>query len=250
MNATVIIPARYSSKRFSGKPLVKIAGKSMVQRVYENAEKAKKTNRVFVATDDERIAEAVLKFGGKYIMTSEKHTSGTDRVGEAADIIGLKDNDIIINVQGDQPMFDYRCLDQLVEPFEEGFDSMTTLIYKIVDPNELTNPKDVKTVFDNQGFAIYFSRLPIPYDRDGSECDRYKHLGFYAYTKKFLDKFRSLPEGNLEKTEKLEQARALENGMKIKTIITEYDSFEVDTPEDIKKAEKIIAGKYQHHSSV
>jgi len=242
MKGTVIIPARYSSSRFPGKPIALISGKSMIRRVYENAYKSQNIKDVLVATDDIRIIKEVRSFGGKYVVTSKFHKSGTDRVAEAAYIIGLKEDDIIINVQGDQPLFDFRCLDDILTPFETGFDGMSTLVCEITKPEELTDPKDVKAVFDNQGFALYFSRASIPYNRDSLTINnnKYKHLGFYAYTKKFLEKFTSLPEGELEKKEKLEQLRALEYSLKIKIVITNYDSFEIDVPEDIKKAEKLI----------
>jgi 3-deoxy-manno-octulosonate cytidylyltransferase (CMP-KDO synthetase) len=245
--ATVIIPARYASSRFQGKPLALISGKSMIRRVYENAQKFSAIKDVFIATDDERIAKEAKSFGGKYIITSTKHKSGTDRAAEAADIIGLTKEDIIINVQGDQPLFDFRCLAEIITPFKTGFDGMSALVCRITKPEEITDPKDVKTVFDKNGFALYFSRASIPYDRDGLSLNNtyYKHLGFYAYTKRFLEKFASLPEGDLEKREKLEQLRALEYGLKIKIVVTSYDSFEIDLPSDIKKAEKIISEKFQ-----
>jgi 3-deoxy-manno-octulosonate cytidylyltransferase (CMP-KDO synthetase) len=173
-------------------------------------------------------------------MTSAKNRSGTDRAGEAAGILGMASEDIIINVQGDQPLVDPRCLDQLVKPFSTGKDvEMSTLAFKITDPGEITNPKDVKLVFDGHGRALYFSRSPIPFGRDaGERFDTYKHLGVYAYTRRFLDKFRSLPEGTLERIEKLEQLRVLEHGYQIRVVVTEYDSPEVDLPDDILRIEK------------
>lgn len=242
MQTVVIIPARYKSTRFRGKPLAKICGKPMIQWVYENSKKAGRISQVVVATDDDRIAETVRSFGGNVMMTSEKHLSGTDRVAEAAEKLGLSSTDIIVNVQGDQPLIDPGCLDNVVKPFSDdsGFD-MTTLALKIVHKEEIANPKHVKVTFDRNGIALYFSRSPIPFGRDRSaENDTYKHLGVYAYTRQYLDIFRNLPEGRLEQLEKLEQLRALENGHKIKVILTDFDSPEVDIPEDIGKIEHIL----------
>jgi 3-deoxy-manno-octulosonate cytidylyltransferase (CMP-KDO synthetase) len=242
MKTVVIIPSRYGSTRFPGKSLAHIAGKPMIKWVCEKAEQAKNVTDVYVATDDRRIYDIVLGFGGKAVMTSEKNRSGTDRIGEAAEKIDLGQDDIIINVQGDQPFFNPHCLDQLVEPILRDPDlSMSTLAFKIVDENEITNSKDCKVTFDHQGYALYFSRSPIPFGRDPRiPFDTYKHLGFYAHTRRFLDIFRTLPEGNLEKIEKLEQLRALEYGHRIKVVITEYDSPEVDLPEDIARMENIL----------
>lgn len=242
MKSVVIIPARYHSTRFEGKPLAKICGKPMIQRVFENSIKAEKISRVVVATDDDRIAEAVRAFGGEVIMTSAQNRSGTDRVAEAAEKMGLSSKDIIVNVQGDQPLIAPQCLDEVIRPFyDDSAIEMSTLAFKIIRKEEITNPKDVKVTFDQKGFALYFSRSPIPFGRDRStEFDTYKHLGIYAYTKKYLDIFRNLPEGRLEQIEKLEQLRALEHGHNIKVVLTEYDSPEVDLAEDIERIEKIL----------
>ena len=242
MKTVVIIPARYQSTRFPGKPLAKICGKPMIQWVYENSKKAEKIDDVIVATDDDRIAQAVIAFGGKVVMTSDQNRSGTDRAAEAADRLGLSSKDIIVNVQGDQPLIDPRCLDDVVRPFfDEPEISMSTLAFKIVRKEEITNPKDVKVTFDQNGFALYFSRAPIPFGRDqNTEFDTYKHLGVYAYTRQYLDIFRNLPEGRLEQIEKLEQLRALEHCHKIKVIITDYDSPEVDLAEDVGRVEEIL----------
>mmetsp|Transcript_1300 Transcript_1300/g.954 ORF Transcript_1300/g.954 Transcript_1300/m.954 type:complete len:246 (+) Transcript_1300:182-919(+) len=243
MKIIVIIPARYDSSRFSGKPLALIGGKSMIQRVYKSAKKSKSVTDILVATDDKRIVNLVDKFGGKFVFTSKSCRSGADRVAEAADIYGLSSDDIIVNIQGDQPLLDFRCIDEVVQPFFQGFREMSTLGYKIVNKDEITNPKDVKVVFDRKGFALYFSRSPIPCSRDEEySFDTYKHLGVYAYTKNFLEKFKKLKEGKLERIEKLEQLRALEYGFKIKVVITKYDSPEVDLPEDIKRIERMIEG--------
>ena len=242
MKVVVIIPARYGSSRLGGKPLKLIAGKAMIQRVYERVCLAPIVTEVVVATDDTRISDAVKKFGGRTIMTSADHHSGSDRVAEASRKMGLAMNDIVVNVQGDQPLLDPRCLDQVVAPFATDPQvTISTLVFKIVDPREISDPKDVKVVFDHQGWALYFSRSPIPHDRDGrGGFDIYKHLGVYAYTREFLETFRKIPEGCLEKIEKLEQLRALEAGYRIKVVVTTHDSPEVDLPGDIQRIEKHI----------
>ena len=234
-----VIPSRYASSRFEGKPLTMIAGKPMIQRVYEQAQKSKAISKTIVATDDRRIFDAVKSFGGKAVMTSEECRSGTDRVAQTADILNLAPDEIIVNIQGDQPIFNPATLDEMIAPFEDDPNIvMSTLAFKIVDKREITDPKDVKVTFDNNGFAMYFSRAQIPFPRDkDTDADFYKHLGFYAYKKKFLDKLVKLPTGTCEHIEKLEQLRVLEFGFKIKVVITPYDSPEIDLPEDIKRIE-------------
>jgi 3-deoxy-manno-octulosonate cytidylyltransferase (CMP-KDO synthetase) len=243
MKKVAIIPSRYGSSRFEGKPMALIAGKPMIQHVYEAASRSQSIDQVAVATDDARIYDAVTQFGGLALMTSTAHRSGTDRVAEAAQQLGLSMGDVIINVQGDQPLMDPRCLDEVVAPFYEDADlGMSTLAFCIVDPQEYTNPKDVKVVSDGQGNALYFSRAPIPCGRDdGDPFDSFKHLGIYAYTRRFLELFRSLPTGRLENIEKLEQLRALEYGHTIRVVVTAYDSPEVDLPSDISRIEKLMA---------
>ncbi len=211
----------------------------MIQRVYEQTQKSSAVTQAIVATDDERIVAAVKSFGGEAVMTSDTCRSGTDRVAETADLMGLGSDEIIINIQGDQPVFDPRCLDELIGPFKEDQDlMMSTLAFKIEDEREITDPKDVKVTFDRNGFAMYFSRAQIPFPRDNQAgVDFYKHLGFYAYTKEFLDRIITLPTGTCEDVEKLEQLRVLEFGYQIKVVVTPYDSPEIDLPEDIKRIE-------------
>ncbi len=242
MKTVVIIPARYGSTRFEGKPLAQIAQKPMIAHVCERCGRADCVSEVVVATDDSRIFDVVTRLGCRAVMTGEKNRSGTDRVAEAADRMGLGTDDIIINVQGDQPLIDPRCLDAVAAPLQEDPSTdMSTLAFKIVNPEEITNPKDVKVVFDYQARALYFSRSPIPCARDASEVfDTFKHLGVYAYTRRFLDIFRKLPEGVLERIEKLEQLRALEHGYTIRVVVTPYDSPEVDIPADIERVERKI----------
>ncbi len=244
MKTVVFIPARYGSSRLPGKPLKLIAGKPMVQHVYERVAKAEGLDGVFVATDDERIAEVVRGFGGQVIMTPEAAQSGTDRIAAAADTLGLAEDDLIINVQGDQPLVHPESIEAVIAPFKaadyDGSFEMSTLSFKIINEAEITNPKDVKLVTDINGFALYFSRATIPHGRDYWDHDSYKHLGIYAYTKRFVDTFNQLPMSRLENIEKLEQLRALEYGHKIKVIESQWDSPEVDLPGDIDIMEALI----------
>ncbi len=242
MKTVAIIPSRYESSRFPGKPLHPIGGKPMIQHVYEKTAAAAGVDAVAVATDDSRIVDAVSGFGGRAIMTSDHHRSGTDRVAEAADAMGCRDEDIVINVQGDQPAMEPRCLAAMVTPLLDDSDlCMTTLAFRIVTHREVSDPKDVKVVMDHRMNALYFSRSTIPYNRDpDTEPDYYKHLGFYAYRRQFLETFRSLPESRLERIEKLEQLRALENGYAIRVVLSPFDSPEVDLPEDIPRIEAYL----------
>ncbi len=238
-----VIPSRYGSSRLEGKPLAMIAGKPMIQRVYEQAQKSTAVSKTIVATDDKRIVEAVENFGGQAVMTSDKCRSGTDRVAETAEMLNLGPDEIVINIQGDQPIFNPLTIDEMVAPFtDDPTLLMSTLAFKIIDKREITDPKDVKVTFNHQGFALYFSRAQIPYPRDKeTDADFYKHLGFYAYKKSFLDTLVTLPTGNCEDIEKLEQLRVLEYGYPIKVVITPYDSPEIDLPEDIKRIETKIS---------
>ncbi len=244
MKATVFIPARYQSSRLPGKPLALIRGKPMIQHVYERVSIAEGLKGVYVATDDFRIADTVHAFGGECIMTSSDAKSGTDRIADAADQLNLSEDELIVNIQGDQPLVNPASIEDVIAPFFEHSDDefqMSTLVYKITNPSEITNPKDIKTVFDKNLFALYFSRSSIPYARDNEHHDYYKHLGVYAYTRRFVDCFNHLPMGVLEDYEKLEQLRVLEHGYKIKIVISEHDSPEVDLPEDIHNMENLIA---------
>ena len=233
------IPARYDSTRFPGKPLAQIAGKPMIQHVYERAVACEDLSQVYVATDDERIAACVEGFKGKTVITGKGHASGTDRICEAALKTGLGKNDIVVNIQGDQPLFNPSIASRLVEPFlEDRFVVMTTLRFRITDPEEISNPNHVKVVTDFEGNALYFSRCSIPFSRDPHiQGVYYKHLGFYGFRMEFLERFTHLPEGELESLEKLEQLRALESGYHIRVLDSPFDSIEVDVPEDIRKIE-------------
>ncbi|WP_028582433.1 3-deoxy-manno-octulosonate cytidylyltransferase [Desulfogranum japonicum] len=239
-----IIPARYDSNRFQGKPLALIAGKPMIQHVVERASQVEMLDRVVVATDDERIASVARDFGSEVVMTRKDHSTGTDRLAEAAELLDIEEHDVIVNIQGDQPLFPEEIVDQVARPLvEDPALPMSTLIYKIVRPEEIHDPNHVKTVFDCHMNALYFSRSPIPFQRNPDELQKptyYKHLGFYAYRKGFLVTFVGLPEGEWERFEKLEQLRALEFGYTIRVVLTKHDSIEVDTPEDIMRVEEFL----------
>jgi len=240
-----IIPSRYESSRFPGKPLADLCGKPMIQHVYERVARAKAIPYVAVATDDQRIFDAVKNFGGNAIMTSGTHRSGTDRIAEAVKSINLDADAIVVNIQGDQPVFEPTHVDEVIGPLlADTSINMSTLIYKIILDEEINHPNVVKVVIDHQNFALYFSRAAIPYVRDkGLKADYYKHHGIYAYRRDFLDVFTGLPEGKLEKLEALEQLRVLEYGYKIKVVITPYDSVEVDNKQELEKVRQILTAR-------
>ncbi len=244
MTVAAIIPSRWGSSRFAGKPLALICGKPMIQHVVEQVSLSTAVDVLVVATDDRRIAECVAAFGAKAILTRSENRSGSDRVAEAADRLGLSPTDIVVNIQGDQPLVHPQSIDQVIAPLiaDETL-PMSTLSFRIVWPEEITNPKDVKVVCDRKGFALYFSRSPIPFGRDpGVVFDTWKHLGVYAYRKQFLDAFCTLETGLLERIEQLEQLRVLENGYPIRVVQTEHDSPEVDLPSDIERIESVLCG--------
>ena len=239
-----VIPARYGSTRFPGKSLALIRDKPMVQWVYERTKRSTLLDRVIVATDDRRIIDAVTAFGGEVVMTSPEHATGTDRIAE---VVRSLDCDIIVNVQGDEPLIDPRMIDEAVRPLvEDPSIPMGTLAKRIADPADAVDPNVVKVVMDRKGYALYFSRAPIPWDRDhwAGRTDlagltfagpRYKHIGLYVYRRDFLLAYAAMPQTALEATEKLEQLRALEHGHKIKVEITDHESFGVDIPGDLSK---------------
>ncbi len=242
MSIIAFIPSRYGSSRFPGKPLALIAGKPMIQRAYQCACACPDISDVYVATDDERILNCVEGFGGKAVMTGSEHQSGTDRIAEAVQKLGLASGDLIVNIQGDQPVFEPEIISAMVKPLiEDSSIPMSTLKYRIKTKEEIENSNIVKVVTDNMGFAIYFSRYPIPFYREtGTDREYYKHLGLYAYTKDFILEFTHLPSGRLEAAEKLEQLRALEHGYKIMVVDALSNSVEVDTPADIKKVLSLL----------
>ncbi|MBX9670665.1 MAG: 3-deoxy-manno-octulosonate cytidylyltransferase [Candidatus Obscuribacterales bacterium] len=242
-SVAIIIPARYASTRFPGKPLISIAGKTMIQRVWEQAKQSKLAKHVIVATDDQRIADAVRAFGGEVRMTSDKHESGTDRLAEVAN--SLREVGIIVNVQGDEPLISPLVIDAAIKPLiADRSVEMSTVAYPVKDDEKWQSPQLVKVVTDRQGFALYFSRHPIPFLRDpgeGARAPRLGHAGLYVYRKECLAKLAGLAPTPLEQTEKLEQLRALENGIKIKVVVHEHNSPGVDVPEDIAKVEALLA---------
>lgn len=247
MNFIAIIPARYQSTRFPGKPLAMLQNKPVIQWVYENASKA--LDEVWVATDDERIFKAVKKFGGKVTKTAATHRSGTDRCAEAARNLSEKANfDVVINIQGDEPFIHASQIKQLMTCFDEK-NEIATLVKKIDNTEELFNPNRPKVVIDKEGNALYFSRSPIPFVRGEKEsswllaASFWAHIGMYAYKREVLHEITQLQHGTLERVEALEQLRWLENGFKIKTAVTEHQSIGIDTPEDLDNALQLLQNK-------
>jgi 3-deoxy-manno-octulosonate cytidylyltransferase (CMP-KDO synthetase) len=232
MSAVVIIPARYTSTRLPGKPLLAETGKPLIQHVVESIRSAKRIERIVVATDDRRIVAAVEAFGGQAVMTRPDHPCGTDRINEAAAKLELAEADIVINVQGDEPDMNPACVDALVALLE-GSDAPMATLATALPAEAVEDPHKVKVVLDSRGRALYFSRSRIPYDRDHSGAIRYLlHLGIYAYRVEFLKKFASLPPTPAEKAEKLEQLRALEHGYAIAVAVVDYRGIGIDTPAD------------------
>jgi 3-deoxy-manno-octulosonate cytidylyltransferase (CMP-KDO synthetase) len=242
MKKIIVIPARYASTRLPGKSLIDIGGKSLLQRVYDGACRSKLSDGTLIATDDERIKKAALAFGAEVIMTDPDLPSGTDRVFAA---IQDKEADLVVNLQGDEPFIEPSIIDQLFSAMEKGDVAMATLCCPITDESEYRNPNTVKVALDNSGFALYFSRSPIPYINNSKFKIQnskfvYKHIGIYGFTRSFLEQFVALPKSPLEEAESLEQLRVLENGYKIKVIVTGYSGFGIDTPDDLERARKLV----------
>ncbi len=251
MSVLVVIPARYGSTRFPGKPLATLAGKPVIQHVYEQAAKAQGIDEVLVATDDERIRAAVLRFGGAAVMTSPDARSGTERVAEVA---RTRSAQVVINVQGDEPLIQPEMLGSLAEVLQQHAAVPMASLMTRLRPEDLANPNVVKVVVDRDGYAMYFSRSPIPRVRDATTPPpMWKHLGLYGYQRHFLLQFPSLEPTPLEQAEQLEQLRALEHGYKIKLLETAHDTIGVDTPDDLKRVEALMkehgAGDKGHGSS-
>jgi 3-deoxy-manno-octulosonate cytidylyltransferase (CMP-KDO synthetase) len=240
----VVIPARYGSTRLPGKPLVSLAGKPMIQRVYERAKLAQHVNRVIVATDDDRIVKAVQEFGGEARMTRPDHRTGTERVAEVA---AHETGDIFVNVQGDEPLLDPAAVDTAVGALlEEPQAAIATVATPIRTPADIMDPNVCKVVLDFDENALYFSRAPIPWVRDTAghvQARHLKHLGLYVFRRDALLEYPTLPQGELERIEQLEQLRWLENGWKIRVAKVEHDAVSVDVPEDIARVEKLLASK-------
>ena len=243
MTFTAIIPARYASTRFPGKPLAVLGGKTVIQRVYEQASRV--LSEVYVATDDERIYQCVESFGGKAVMTRTDHKSGTDRIQEAVEKTGTQ-ADVIINVQGDEPFIQPSQIQTLMQLFDDTTTQIGTLGKRFESIEAIENPNSPKIVTDNRGFALYFSRSIIPYIRGKVHqewFDEYpflKHLGVYAYRREVLAEITKLPQSSLEKAESLEQLRWLQNGYRIRVGLTDVETVGIDTPEDLQRAEAFL----------
>ncbi len=237
----IIIPARYGSTRLAGKPLISLAGKPMIQRVYERAKLAEQADRVIVATDDERIVKAVEEFGGEARMTRTDHRTGTERVAEvAAHVAG----EVFVNVQGDEPLLDPAAVDTAVNALlEQPAAAISTVATPIKTPADIMDPNVVKTVLDFENYALYFSRAPVPWVRDAAskiQVRHLKHLGLYVFQRDALLEYPTLPQGELERVEQLEQLRWLENGWRIRVAEVEHDAVSVDVPEDVARVEKLL----------
>ncbi len=237
----IVIPARYGSTRLAGKPLISLAGKPMIQRVYERAKLAEKADRVIVATDDERVVKAVEEFGGEARMTRTDHRTGTERVAEvAAHVAG----EVFVNVQGDEPLLDPAAVDTAVKALlEQPTAAISTVATPIKTPADIMDPNIVKTVLDFENYALYFSRAPIPWVRDAASkihVRHLKHLGLYVFQRDALLEYPTLPQGELERIEQLEQLRWLENGWRIRVAEVEHDAVSVDVPEDVARVERLL----------
>ena len=237
----VVIPARYGATRLPGKPLVLLAGKTMIERVYERAKLAQRVSRVIVATEDDRIRKAVEAFGGEARMTRPDHRTGTERVAEVA---AHEEGDVFVNVQGDEPLLDPVAIDTAVDALlEEPAAQIATVATPVKTPGDIMDPNVVKTVLDFDGNALYFSRAPIPWVRDAANkvhVRPLKHLGLYVFQRDALLEYPTLPQGELEKIEQLEQLRWMENGWKIRVAEVEHDAVSVDVPEDVERVEKLL----------
>jgi 3-deoxy-manno-octulosonate cytidylyltransferase (CMP-KDO synthetase) len=239
-----VIPARQASVRFPGKPLANIAGRPMIQHVVERVRQAEQVNRVVVATDEDAIKKAVEAFGGEAILTRHDHRTGTDRVAEVAAHVAAE---IYVNVQGDEPLVDPGTIDALVATMgEDPAAQIATPCSAIARPNDIMDPNIVKVVRDFDGNALYFSRAPIPWVRDTNQTavvQHWKHLGLYAFRRDALLEFPTLPPGELERVEQLEQLRWIENGFHIAVVETDYDAVSVDVPADVERVEKLLAAR-------
>ena len=238
MKILCVIPARYASTRLPGKPLADIVGKPMIQHVYERSAQATIPQQVVVATDDEKVFQAVQQFGGKVVMTSSEHQTGTDRLAEVAS--KYAEVDVIINVQGDEPLIDPKVIDELAQEFLNDTTLQMASVMSIMDTEDYQNPNAVKVVTDLNNNALYFSRSLLPYPRVAGKANVYKHIGIYAYKKDFLLKFAKLEPTPLEQSESLEQLRALENGYKIKMIKTKSKFIGVDSIEDLQTVNELL----------
>ncbi len=234
-----IIPARYASTRFPGKPLADLAGRPLIEHVYRRVTECRAIGTVIVATDDDRIRQAVEAFGGRVQMTHKAHVSGTDRVAEVARAL---DCELVVNVQGDEPLIDPSMIEEALEPFADAAVQISTLRRKIDDRSEFFDPHVTKVVVDRGGRALYFSRTPIPHHRDAdAPLEAWKHVGLYVYRRRFLLEFARMLPTPLERLEALEQLRAIEHGVTIAVVETRHDSIGVDTPEDLEKVRRVLS---------
>jgi 3-deoxy-manno-octulosonate cytidylyltransferase (CMP-KDO synthetase) len=243
MSILAVIPARYASTRLPGKALVELRGKTMIQRVWERVKQAQSISGVVVATDDERIRSVVAGFGGEAVLTRADHRSGTERVAEVA--AARPEVEILVNVQGDEPMIEPAAIDAAVAAIRDDEEvNVATLAVPIANPKDIMDPNVVKAVLDFDGNALYFSRAPIPWVRDRGDAVRahhLKHVGLYSFRRAALLDFATFPQGDLERVEQLEQLRWLENGYRIRVVETEYDSLSVDVPEDVTRVEELLS---------
>lgn len=238
----IIIPARYGSSRLEGKPLIEVMGKTVIQWVYEKAKASKLADMIIVATDDKRIYDCVKAFGGEVEMTSPNHKCGSDRIMEV--VSRHPEISFICNLQGDEPLIKSESIDDVIRNVKDDNNAdISTLVRVLTDVEEINNPNLVKCVIDNNGFALYFSRSKIPYERNSSVAKFYGHLGIYGYKRAALEAMTTLHQTPLEKAESLEQLRALENGMKIKTSVVDFVPVGIDTKEDLEKFKQILAAQ-------
>jgi 3-deoxy-manno-octulosonate cytidylyltransferase (CMP-KDO synthetase) len=241
MDVVGVIPARYSSTRFEGKVLADILGKPMLQRVWERAKEAHLLDELIIACDDERVAQVALGFGAKIVLTSKDHASGTDRICEIVNPLEVK---VVVNIQADEPLVHPTMIDQVARALlDDPSVQMATIMKAIDDPEVINDPNVVKVVIGKNNFALYFSRAAIPFHAPGCGIELpvyFKHIGLYGYTKDFLFIYKNLPVSYLERVERLEQLRVLEEGLRIKVIETKYDTIGVDTPEDLEKVKAYL----------
>jgi 3-deoxy-manno-octulosonate cytidylyltransferase (CMP-KDO synthetase) len=239
MKVLGVIPSRYDSRRFPGKPLIDLDGKSMIRRVYEGVNQSSKIDKLVVATDDQRIADEVKSFGGYVMMTSSDHVSGTERCIEV--VKNNEDFDILINIQGDEPLVDVAQIEQLIDAFDEEQVQIATLASKNISSNELSNPNRIKVVTDAQSNALYFSRSVVPHDvKEDGHFSYLKHIGLYAFTKTALNRISSMEPCDIEKAESLEQLRWMFHGEKIKVVNTTVETPNIDVPEDVEKVLRLL----------
>lgn len=237
----IVIPARFLSTRLPKKALIEVNGKPIIQYVFEKCKQSELADKVVIATDNEEIFDKAKSFGAEVMMTDDSHQSGSDRIAEVAR--SLSDYGYIVNVQGDEPMIDPKCIDTAILALKDDDNvDIATLVREITNENELQDPNTVKSVFDDNGFAMYFSRSKIPYERNIGKSKFYAHIGLYAYKKEVLFKMTGLPQSNLEKAESLEQLRALQSGMKIKCSIVDYKPIGIDTTEDLEAFKASFSG--------